>query len=121
MFNRGNGPAWLKQPTGYRSSLIWTQDWVSNQMAFWPSSDYRITMNLKQILKDAYGVVSVPWVIGTSYYTIGFNVLDEDWDVLVVLDACRVVSEYEWLSTPEARWSRGSTSKEEYLSALGYV
>lgn len=75
-------------------------------------------MNLEQILKDAYGVVSVPWVIGTSYYPVGFNVLNEDWDILVVLDACRVdalesiVSEYAWLSTPEARWSRGSTSKE---------
>ncbi|MDL0136573.1 hypothetical protein PNP85_13165 [Halobacterium salinarum] len=43
---------------------------------------------------------------------------DEDWDLLVILDACRVdvledvASEYDFIKTVESRWSVGSHSHE---------
>ena len=54
----------------------------------------------------------------TSRYPLGTNVYDSEWDLLVVLDACRVDalravgSEYPFIDTVERRWSLGSTSKE---------
>lgn len=48
----------------------------------------------------------------------GESVLDRDWDLLIILDACRydlfeeVVDEYPFLSSYEPFWSAGSTSKE---------
>jgi hypothetical protein len=54
----------------------------------------------------------------TSYYPIGTNIFDLKWDVLIVLDACRVdamrmvAPEYEFINEVEAGYSVGSTSKE---------
>lgn len=48
----------------------------------------------------------------------GNNIYSEEWDALVILDACRVDAlrevqdEYDFISDIESRWSRGSTSKE---------
>ncbi|MFB6121243.1 MAG: hypothetical protein ABEJ68_09030 [Halobacteriaceae archaeon] len=48
----------------------------------------------------------------------GDNVYDDDWDVLLILDACRtdlmaeVQDEYAFLDEMDARWSVGSTSAE---------
>ena len=52
------------------------------------------------------------------------TVFDSDWDLLVVLDACRVdalrevADEYEFIEDVQARWSVGSTSKEWYLNTF---
>lgn len=49
---------------------------------------------------------------------IGTNIFDEDWDLLIVLDACRVDAieevsdEYEFLDTVDSITSLGSTSSE---------
>lgn len=54
----------------------------------------------------------------TSRYPLGVNVYDRDWDLLVVLDACRpdalhaVADEYPFLERIETVWSRGSMSEE---------
>jgi hypothetical protein len=53
----------------------------------------------------------------TSRYPIGLNVYERDWDLLVVLDACRpdalraVADEYPFLTDIETVWSRGSISE----------
>lgn len=56
--------------------------------------------------------------IAQSRLRFGTNIYNEDWDGLVILDACRVDAlqevqhEYDFLSSIDSRWSRGSTSKE---------
>lgn len=53
-----------------------------------------------------------------SWLHFGDNIYTEDWDALIILDACRVDAlceiqdEYSFLTDIESRWSRGSTSKE---------
>lgn len=54
----------------------------------------------------------------STHIDIGTNVFERDWDVLVVLDACRVDAlravqdEYEFLDNIEATWSVGRTTVE---------
>lgn len=63
----------------------------------------RVTLKLLQFV-DGY------WKEGTPVY-------DDEWDVLVVLDACRydmlneVSDEYDFLSHVESRWSRNSVTR----------
>ncbi|WP_241431085.1 hypothetical protein [Natrinema pallidum] len=58
------------------------------------------------------------WYTGTSRWPIGTHIYDEDWDLLVILDACRVdvletvASEYDFVETFDSRWSVGSHSHE---------
>jgi len=53
-----------------------------------------------------------------SKYVQPKTIFDYDWDLLVVLDACRVdalrevACEYEFITDVDAKWSVGSTSKE---------
>ena len=53
-----------------------------------------------------------------SYQTIGTNVFERDWDVLILLDTCRVdalqevAPEYEFLGEVESIWSVGGGSAE---------
>jgi hypothetical protein len=55
----------------------------------------------------------------------GTNVLDRDWDVLVILDACRydefarVASDYEFITALDANVSTGSTTYEWGPSVFG--
>jgi hypothetical protein len=64
------------------------------------------------------------WNTGTSRYPIGTNVFDREWDVLVVLDACRVDSlrgmsnEYDWIQDVESTRSVGSMSPEWMLQTF---
>jgi len=83
------------------------------------------------------------WYAITSRYPIGRNVYEGDWDLLIVLDACRVdtlrevADEYEFIEDVESVWSIGSQSAEwmsntfterhrdeisrtSYISANGY-
>lgn len=58
------------------------------------------------------------WYTLTSRWPIGTHVYDEDWDLLVILDACRVdvledvADEYDFFETVDSRWSVGSHSHE---------
>lgn len=58
------------------------------------------------------------WATATARYPPGTNVFDREWDLLVVLDACRVdaletvAPEYEFLGPVDAITSVGSTSSE---------
>lgn len=58
------------------------------------------------------------WYTVTSRLPIGTHIYEEEWDLLIILDACRVdvlesvASEYEFLERIESRWSVGSHSHE---------
>lgn len=60
----------------------------------------------------------VVWYAITSRRPIGHDVYEEEWDLLVVLDACRVdtlrevADEYEFIGEVESVWSVGSQSAE---------
>lgn len=70
------------------------------------------------IVRELYALYLLPWMTATSYYPIGTNVFDLEWDILIVLDACRVdamqavASEYKFINDVESTYSVGSTSKE---------
>ena len=72
----------------------------------------------KRLLKELYATYLFFWLAGTSRKHIGTNVFERDWDVLVVLDTCRVdalkevADEYDFIEDVDAIWSVGSTSKE---------
>lgn len=75
-------------------------------------------MSIKSALKQIYATYALGWNAITSRYPLGTNVYDKEWDVLVILDACRVdalqavSNEYDFVSEIEEIWSIGSTSKE---------
>lgn len=55
------------------------------------------------------------WRVGNEYNTAGFEIFEEDWDNLIILDACRYdkfAEENHLSGRLEARRSRGSTSRE---------
>ncbi|WP_285266193.1 sulfatase-like hydrolase/transferase [Halobacterium salinarum] len=58
------------------------------------------------------------WYAVTSRVPLGTNVYERDWDVLVILDACRVdtlrevADEYDFIENVETMWSVGSQSDE---------
>ncbi|KYH26432.1 hypothetical protein HAPAU_15300 [Halalkalicoccus paucihalophilus] len=60
----------------------------------------------------------------TSRHPFGTNVFEKEWDVLVVLDACRtdalheVAPEYPFLGDLGSIWSVGSTSHEWYVKTF---
>lgn len=64
-----------------------------------------------------YGYLGL-WHTVTSRWPLGTNVYERDWDVLVILDACRfdamaeVADEYAFLDSVDSIWSVGSTSHE---------
>lgn len=59
-----------------------------------------------------------PWYTLTTRYPIGTNVYEREWDVLIILDACRVdalqavASEFDFIDHIGSMWSLGSTSHE---------
>lgn len=58
------------------------------------------------------------WYTFTSRWPFGTNVYESDWDLLIVLDACRVdtlrevAEEYEFIENVDSVWSVGSQSAE---------
>lgn len=54
----------------------------------------------------------------TSRYPIGTHVLDKEWDLLIILDTCRVdamksvAPEYDFIHDVERIWSRGASSPD---------
>lgn len=70
---------------------------------------------ITRLLQDAYVAGYVPL---QSWLRVGTDVFDYEWDMLVILDACRtdalreVKHEYDFIETVDEKWSIGSTSKE---------
>lgn len=60
----------------------------------------------------------------TSRYPVGANIFDEEWDVLIALDACRVdalrevAPEYDFIQGVASKWSVGSASLEWYCKTF---
>jgi hypothetical protein len=58
------------------------------------------------------------WYTLTSRWSPGTHIYDEEWDLLIILDACRVdvledvADEYEFIESVGSRWSIGSHSHE---------
>ncbi|MFC7203586.1 hypothetical protein ACFQJC_08675 [Haloferax namakaokahaiae] len=58
------------------------------------------------------------WYAVTSRFEPGENIYENEWDLLIVLDACRVdtlkevASEYDFIGEVETKWSVGSQSDE---------
>lgn len=75
-------------------------------------------VNPNHTFKQLYATYVLIWSAITSRYSFGKNVYEDDWDVLVLLDACRtdalqeVSSEYDFLNDIGEIHSVGSTSKE---------
>lgn len=70
------------------------------------------------LARNAYGLYFVPWMTANSYIPLGTNIFDEDWDLAVILDACRVDAlrevqdDYPFINEVNAAISVGSSSKE---------
>lgn len=76
-------------------------------------------MNAKaRFLKNVYAAYTLGASTVLSRHHFGTNVYDREWDLLIVLDACRVdtmeqvAAEYDFLGPVESIRSVGSTSKE---------
>jgi hypothetical protein len=80
--------------------------------------------SLRPAVETAYGVYLYPALFLQKYVDLGTNVYDREWDLLVVLDACRVdalrqvAPEFDFLGEVGALWSVGSTSKEWYANTF---
>lgn len=89
-----------------------SSEWVSEMAAHFRSDPGRAPLYL---LFTTYLAV---WYALTSRRPLGENVYESDWDLLVVLDACRVdtlrevADEYEFIDGVDSRWSVGSQSAE---------
>ncbi|AZQ15867.1 hypothetical protein DOS48_05350 [Halorubrum sp. PV6] len=64
------------------------------------------------------------WYAVTSRWPFGRNVYESDWDLLVILDACRVDTlrevddEYDFIENADSVWSVGSQSAEWMVNTL---
>lgn len=71
-----------------------------------------------KFVQDSYSPIRGQVVFFTSRYPIGTNVLDLDWDVLIILDSCRVdalrsiAEEYYFINEIGEIWSVGGHSGE---------
>lgn len=74
--------------------------------------------NSHEALKALRGLHNGIFFTLTSRYPLGTNVFDRDWDLLIVLDACRVdamrevAPEFEFIESVNSIWSVGSASHE---------
>lgn len=89
------------------------EGWIADFSEEWRNGNrYMATMGAVQDLYNGF------FFSLSSRYPLGTNVLDRDWDLLVVLDACRVdamrqvASEYEFIDVVDDIWSVGSASHE---------
>ena len=74
--------------------------------------------------REVLGIYLLLWMAATTRWPFGRNVYEYDWDMLVVLDACRVdalhsvADEYEYLGDIGEITSVGSTSLEWMLKTF---
>jgi hypothetical protein len=70
------------------------------------------------LLKSLRGAFNGPYLSLTTRYPLGTNIYERDWDLLIVLDACRVdalravAPEYDFIESVDSIWSVGSASHE---------
>ncbi|SFR67299.1 hypothetical protein [Halogeometricum limi] len=70
------------------------------------------------LLWSLRGAFNGPYLSWTARHPIGTNVYERDWDLLIVLDACRldalreVAPEYDYIQSVDSIWSVGSASHE---------
>lgn len=68
--------------------------------------------------RNLYGLYFVPWMTATARWSPGRNLFDEEWDLAIILDACRVdalravADEYDYIDEVDSVLSVGSSSKE---------
>ncbi len=73
---------------------------------------------LRGLLHAVFTLYLGLWYTVTSRWPVGTNVYDTQWDLLIVLDGCRVdalesvADEYDFINGIESRWSIGSHSHE---------
>lgn len=95
-----------------------SETWISGIHS---AVSYKDKRGLLEYLYYAYSGV---WLSATSRYPLGTHIFEKDWDVLVVLDACRVdaikevANEYDFIDDVDAIWSLGSTSHEWYAQTF---
>lgn len=79
---------------------------------------------LKGLAWGLYHLYLGGWLTVTSRWPVGTNVFERDWDVLVVLDACRVdamrevADDFEFIGEVDSIASVGSTSSEWMLQTF---
>lgn len=90
------------------------------------------------IINHMYDIYKIFWTAATSRFHPGMNIYEEDWDVLIVLDTCRVdalqfvADEYGFIENIDSIISVGSTSAEwiantftqdysDEIASTGYV
>lgn len=89
-------------------------DWIRENKAVWDESGWRA------VPRTAYYAYLGLWFTVASRLPLGQHVYERDWDLLVVLDACRVdaveavADEYDFVETVDTITSVG-TSSEEWL------
>jgi hypothetical protein len=72
----------------------------------------------QEIARSLRGAFNGPYYTLTTRYPLGTNIYERDWDLLLVLDACRVdalrevAPEYDFIETVDSIWSVGSSSHE---------
>lgn len=70
------------------------------------------------------GAWNAMYFSATSRHPIGTNIFEEEWDVLIALDACRVdalrevAPEYDFVQGVTSKWSVGSASLEWYCKTF---
>lgn len=68
--------------------------------------------------RELYALYIASFLAVTAHWPVGENIYESDWDLAIVLDACRVDAlrevsdEYEFVDHVDRRLSVGSTSKE---------
>lgn len=73
---------------------------------------------MKNLFKEIYALGAFGFLAATKYLPSGTNIFEHEWDLLIILDACRVdaleavADEYSFIENIEETWSVGSTSKE---------
>lgn len=88
-------------------------DWISNSSTVFRENG--IKAGVRYFLKGGYGGV---WRRAGQYVNRGTPIYEKDWDVLIVLDACRadlfaeVADEYEYIESVDSTLSVGSRSNE---------
>lgn len=81
-------------------------------------------MRKSNIIQLAYGAYLYPYLYTQKFRTLGTNIYQKEWDVAIILDACRIDAihslkdEYEFISSVGSYWSVGSTSKEWMINTF---
>jgi hypothetical protein len=74
--------------------------------------------NVRGIFANCYNIYVGTALCVENKYQVGTNIFQRDWDVLIILDACRydaireIADEYDFIGDIDKIWSVGSTSLE---------